>query len=1088
MTGDSSRCPHPEALAAFVAGKLSGEELSMTANHLLECDDCRAIVREVAYVAREEGEPASVVEVRPRRMAWWLTAAAAAVACVAYLASRVPERRDTDGIRLLVDAAPRDGRYVEPRLTGGFPWAPMRPVFRSTEGALDAGQMKLVGAAGAVLERTGRDESPEAKHAAAIAHLVAGRPDDAATRLTELANATADPRVWSDLAAARYQSALQSEDPSRLPAALAAADAALRLDADLPEALFNRALIVERLGLREPARAAWQRYLTVEPNGEWAREAATRLKKLEPVAEFREELERRYATLQADEAAARELARRFPQDARVWGESEILSRWAHAYHARDDAAAAGHLAVAHAFGAEIAGSTGETMLAGAVAAIERADDTGRQQLAGAHIDFRQAQRHYKAAAYAAAERSFTAAAGQFAESGSPLQWAAAALAANTIFDQHRIADARVRLESLQSRVPRQFEAVHAQLQWEIGLVHVSGGRWGDALAVFKQSMVTFERLREMNHAANVRELVAQAYDRIGDSRTAWEHRHTAMQELGRYGGKRLKITIESAAHTSAVARDWAVSLALLGLQLELAQGAGEEFVTFQTRLLRARIAGQMAQTAIARAELQHAAEAMQQVPEPLRERAAADRFAVEGLLAESSRDAVPLLTSAIEFHKRKGRRMFLPELLLHRGRALSALGDEKSAAADFEQGIVELERQRSSIEEREERWGMFAAADQLFDEALLLSHRRGDQAVAFAYAERARARELLESIGETHPAKLSLAGVDATIVEYVSLPAKLMIFVAGHGGVHVVEENVGRAELQSHADAITHSALAGDRAGFRRTASLLHARLVAPVVRYFGDSGPLVFVPDSTVATIPFAALVDASGRYVVEDHAVVVAPSAAVFARVAAQREREHERGNLRLLVVSGPAIRAGDVVPLSGTGQETEAVAAAYGNAVRLHAKGGNPAVFAQQAAEADVIHFTGHAEAIGAGDAALLTSRGAGDDDRLDVREIARLQLPQTRTVVLAACSTARGQQRAGEGTISVARAFLAAGVPSVVATLWPIEDASSAEFFPRLHHHLARGAEPAEALRAAQLEWIHCHDAPPSLWAAVQVIGS
>src|SRR4051812_10932355 len=107
MNGDSSRCPHPEVLAAFVAGKLSGEELKMTADHLLDCEDCPFIVREAARVAREEQQVLPRLARRPRRrLVWWLGAAAAAVATVAFLTWRFPGRSGSPGIRLLVDATP----------------------------------------------------------------------------------------------------------------------------------------------------------------------------------------------------------------------------------------------------------------------------------------------------------------------------------------------------------------------------------------------------------------------------------------------------------------------------------------------------------------------------------------------------------------------------------------------------------------------------------------------------------------------------------------------------------------------------------------------------------------------------------------------------------------------------------------------------------------------------------------------------------------------------------------------------------------------------------------------------------------------
>ncbi len=152
------------------------------------------------------------------------------------------------------------------------------------------------------------------------------------------------------------------------------------------------------------------------------------------------------------------------------------------------------------------------------------------------------------------------------------------------------------------------------------------------------------------------------------------------------------------------------------------------------------------------------------------------------------------------------------------------------------------------------------------------------------------------------------------------------------------------------------------------------------------------------------------------------------------------------------------------------------------------GDRDAFRTGARDADIIHFVGHAATDETLGAALLASSSDESDARLDVHDIAASPFTRTRVVVLAACSTAEGEERGPEGSISVARAFLTAGVPSVVATLWPIDDRTSADFFPRVHHHLARGAPAAEALRLAQLESIRKGDVPPFMWAAVQIIGS
>ncbi|HYR29248.1 MAG TPA: CHAT domain-containing protein, partial [Thermoanaerobaculia bacterium] len=167
---------------------------------------------------------------------------------------------------------------------------------------------------------------------------------------------------------------------------------------------------------------------------------------------------------------------------------------------------------------------------------------------------------------------------------------------------------------------------------------------------------------------------------------------------------------------------------------------------------------------------------------------------------------------------------------------------------------------------------------------------------------------------------------------------------------------------------------------------------------------------------------------------------------------------------------------------------IAAAYSPETRVH-HGTEWPDMVRRAPDADIIHFAGHAVGDDRGlEPASIVIRQDGRTRRVRVAEIARLQLRRAPTVVLAGCNTARGQQRAAEGVISVAHGFLSAGAPSVIATLWPINDEDAARFFPRLHRHLARGLSPAEALRAAQLESIQQGDVPASLWAAIENFGS
>ena len=91
-----------------------------------------------------------------------------------------------------------------------------------------------------------------------------------------------------------------------------------------------------------------------------------------------------------------------------------------------------------------------------------------------------------------------------------------------------------------------------------------------------------------------------------------------------------------------------------------------------------------------------------------------------------------------------------------------------------------------------------------------------------------------------------------------------------------------------------------------------------------------------------------------------------------------------------------------------------------------------------------------------------------------------------------STLAPRARHFRGSLRIPReeptSFLQAGAHAVIATLWPINDRWAAEFFPRVHRHLANGAPAAEALRLAQLESIRRSPRDGKfLWAAVQAVG-
>jgi CHAT domain-containing protein len=121
-------------------------------------------------------------------------------------------------------------------------------------------------------------------------------------------------------------------------------------------------------------------------------------------------------------------------------------------------------------------------------------------------------------------------------------------------------------------------------------------------------------------------------------------------------------------------------------------------------------------------------------------------------------------------------------------------------------------------------------------------------------------------------------------------------------------------------------------------------------------------------------------------------------------------------------------------------------------------------------------------------MVDRAGRAQNGILRLYDIYNLRL-NADLVVLSACQTALGEEIKGEGLIGLTRGFLYAGAPRVVATLWEIDDRTTAELMKRFYEGmLARGARPAQALRAAQLEMLAAKGwDSPYYWAAFTLQG-
>lgn len=114
----------------------------------------------------------------------------------------------------------------------------------------------------------------------------------------------------------------------------------------------------------------------------------------------------------------------------------------------------------------------------------------------------------------------------------------------------------------------------------------------------------------------------------------------------------------------------------------------------------------------------------------------------------------------------------------------------------------------------------------------------------------------------------------------------------------------------------------------------------------------------------------------------------------------------------------------------------------------------------------------------------------DGMLNTFEVFGLDL-NARMVVLSACSTGEGEYSRGEGVLSLARGFVYAGTPSLVMTMWEVEDRSGALLMQDFYHNIHKGKSKSEALQAAKINYLkqaRPENAHPFFWSSFAVLGN
>jgi CHAT domain-containing protein len=272
--------------------------------------------------------------------------------------------------------------------------------------------------------------------------------------------------------------------------------------------------------------------------------------------------------------------------------------------------------------------------------------------------------------------------------------------------------------------------------------------------------------------------------------------------------------------------------------------------------------------------------------------------------------------------------------------------------------------------------------------------------------------------------------------------------------------------------------------------------------RNFENSDSLIIVPDEGLHLLPFSALLNESGQYVLEAKTISLVPSGTVL-HLLRNRKSEAERNRPYLgvapwtdradteqwvLKTRGAGATSVRLPALPESKDEVESIAAMMPqpSTVLIGSQATKERFQSLPLGEYRILHLALHGvvDSVFPDRSALVFAPSSNNDGRLEARDIRRLQL-NAELVTLSACDTGVGPISAA-GIESLDTAFIEAGADAVISTLWELQDTYTDTFMKSFYMHLPK-EDKATALRDAKLDFLRSHVAP-YYWATFELVGN
>lgn len=1050
-------------------------------------------------------------------------------------------RSDTESGLALLRSVYQTQRPLRARITALPDYAP----FSETrgEGAEPSSPSIRERAQRHLLDASANTSDAAAHHGLGLYYLIE-RDFEKAQRELQAAVSLApnDARIQSDIGVAYLERAKDSVSHGEGPTILELLnesikhfDLAISLDPRLPEPYFGRGLCLQELANFEEAKAAWQRYLEIDSNSRWADEARQNLQKLEefPVGE------RSAAELASDFVAASQ-----KEDAKTAGriiaanrepirEKYIPLRLAMEITRALPESRGDPLAALQFSGVIEMKLTGDPFASEIARFYLSLSESKIGKLRGAHENLRLGYKSCLDQDFASALVVFGLAKAQFDQTGNIWESKIA-----QYFLGYALINSDQNIEGIEELIKvsrfaneRGFPWLDATAQYWIGGGYVKSQQHTKARRAFAGALSLAEKIndpyalqRNLLELANRHSFTGQYRESLKYMRRALaESARSETSQRQRYRTLVDAFTILSAANLFDAARPMALEAVSVADRLDdavwksqsrgfaaIANARVRNFVKARKWLEESK----MSAASIGNEGARSRVNAFSDLRLGEIERYEGNFEAAERHFAEAVRyyDSVDMPLNREEAHN---------GLLL----TYLALGRTAELEQQIPLNILIAEDYRSSIKEESQRSSFLGSRSDIYEIATAFEFNRGNIERAYEYSEMSSSRSLLDWITKgtsiagvrSNPQDLMLNAVtspsslkqireqmsdDVQIIQYSVLDDKILIWVISKKNFIAREVRVSRSELDIKVTEFRRSIIAREEfegINVIRLGRDLYDLLIGSIRADLDPTIEVCIVPSKSLYKLPFSALRSPEGGSLIAELKLLFAPSASVFLHSSNRAARKSAFREESILAVGNPQFERdsfNDLPSLPDAEDEASDVSRNYKNARILLNKNAEKSEFLTALPTAEVVHFAGHYVAVAGvpSSSYLLMATDEPDPDASSItnRELAQLNFPVLKLIVLSACQTGvETFDDHGEGMIGLSRTMLAVDSPLVVGSNWAVDSTSTALIMRRFHY-LRKHEQLAstEALRRAQLELMNDPTGrfnAPYYWAAFAVFG-